>query len=255
MCNTEESCAILGSRQQAPGPLWCSWCPSPTNEDPGWARDRQGSPSQCIAQGRKVDGDPGGVGKRRAPCPALPVPVKRATVLLLGHGSVGRRTLPGNPRRSSSQWQQRRFHQAAGVCRGAVESQLRVPVASEKQRRSIVHHEDLPLHGFWSGKTRSSTGAAQAWSSLYGLFHRQQQFWWRVTITLSLTLKMPPPLFLPLYTCASVTFKTGGGAKLGQLTLWLVQFPLLSHRSVLIGRSISRRWVGAKAEIISYPLC
>ncbi len=58
--------------------------------------------------GRKVDSDSGGVGKRR---PALPVPVKRATVRLLGHGSVGQRTLPGNPRWSSSQWQQRRVRQ------------------------------------------------------------------------------------------------------------------------------------------------
>ncbi len=49
------SCAVLGSRQQAPGPLWCSWCPSPTNEDPGWARDGQGSPSQCTAQGKNTD--------------------------------------------------------------------------------------------------------------------------------------------------------------------------------------------------------
>ncbi len=49
------SCAVLGSRQQAPGPLWCSWCPSPTNEDPGWARDRQGSPSQRAAQGKNTD--------------------------------------------------------------------------------------------------------------------------------------------------------------------------------------------------------
>ncbi|KAL0155278.1 hypothetical protein M9458_049541, partial [Cirrhinus mrigala] len=57
---------------------------------------------------RKADGDPSGVGKRSAPCPALPVPVERATVLLLGRGFVRRRTLPGNPRWSSSQWQQRR---------------------------------------------------------------------------------------------------------------------------------------------------
>lgn len=42
------------SRQQAPGPLWCSWCPSPTNEDPEWARDRKGSPSQRTSSQGKI---------------------------------------------------------------------------------------------------------------------------------------------------------------------------------------------------------
>lgn len=189
MCNTEESCAVLGSRQQAPGPLWCSWCPSPTDEDPGWARDRQGSPSQCTAQGRKVDSDPSGVGKRGSTCFALPVPAKRATVLLLGHGSFRRCTLLGNPWWSSPQWQQRKFHQAAGVCRRAAESQLRIPVVLQKQRRSSILNEDLSLHGFWSGETGSPARAGPTRTSLYGLFDGQQQFRWRVTIN-------SPPAFL-----------------------------------------------------------
>lgn len=59
---------LVGSRlpnsiPQSPGPLWCSWWPSPTSEDPGWARDCQGSLSRrattsgdqsCAQQSHKV---------------------------------------------------------------------------------------------------------------------------------------------------------------------------------------------------------
>lgn len=37
---------LPNSIPQSPGPLWCSWWPSPTSEDPGWARDCQGSLSR-----------------------------------------------------------------------------------------------------------------------------------------------------------------------------------------------------------------
>lgn len=40
LCSSSlHSLSLHCSSTRGPGPLWCSWCPSPTPEDPRWARE------------------------------------------------------------------------------------------------------------------------------------------------------------------------------------------------------------------------
>ncbi|XP_056307476.1 LOW QUALITY PROTEIN: ornithine decarboxylase antizyme 2a [Danio aesculapii] len=54
MCNTEESCAVLGSRQRAPGPLWCSDAPLPLTKIPGGRGTGRDLPHSVLHKDEKL---------------------------------------------------------------------------------------------------------------------------------------------------------------------------------------------------------
>lgn len=128
MLNTEESSWLAGSLMpssipQAPGPLWCSWCPSPTAKDPGWARDCQGSLSRrATTQGWQANSDAGRSSEWEPLFSPLPLPAEWAPLGLLGYGFIRRQPLPGDSFRAAGGGEQRGANCSARVCRREAQS-------------------------------------------------------------------------------------------------------------------------------------
>lgn len=176
---TEVQCC----RHLAPGPLWCSWCPSPIVEDPRWARDWQGSAfKNFIAQAREAYSEARFSSTWKTTHFAFLLSTDWIKGFLLDCNTFQSKPLLRNIGRGIGWRRQRRADRFTGVCRREDQNRVCFCILWQESEGSSIAFKNIWLFGLWDGKTRSSHGSCPKWCPLHGVLVGSKFIWWIVVL-------------------------------------------------------------------------